>query len=155
MNMNIMRVCRCTYKKWYQVFKGAVLGILLLQDIYEVVSKILESVPYKENKVSDTNYKSRCSSCKINAVDLVRLAPHAFRLNWYENMLLFMRKAVKLFREDTLTNTSTYPPNFDKAILSAYSLAQNLTLHQQMKHSIKVGSNHLLLSTIRYIWSKC
>ena len=93
-----------------QEFIGGLLGLLIIQDTYNVDIELWARGHNSAKYFSNTHERNpRSSLTTIDAIDLLVLAAHAKNLQWYETSALFANHSMRAYFDDYQKNISWYP----------------------------------------------
>ena len=102
-------------------FLGAVLGLLIIQDTYDIDIELFsrgqitpEHIIKRREPLKNIRYRS------LNAVDLLALSAHAINIQWYKTSSLFVNHSQLVYSENPHLSVSWYS-NYVHSWISTFS----------------------------------
>ena len=132
-----------------QIYSGAVLGIILLQNIYELnVDKLAYGQLEYHGDIRLSNFNQRNRS-RLTLSDSIIFASRAIRSELYDSALRFLGLAVKMIEVEKNEKWSVASSRLEHTVLDLKYFAMSRISIQHRDISFKRNSKMLLFSTPR------
>ena len=108
--------------------RGCLLGLLMIEDTYDVNTEHFAKgfVPLHGIANRDDDFPVD-AVCKLNAADLLALASHALKINWYESAVRFANYSEHIYQTALQQNIRQYPLDIQQ-LISNVKVKSNLKL---------------------------
>ena len=134
-----------------KVFNGAVLGILMLQDVYDLnvehfANGSLQAAQEENQVIHDMDVQK--PQQWLTTFDLVMLASHAIKIGWYDTAIKFLQLAILNNKKETSNHSNIF--ELEKLILYLHSIAKESLSVRQKHETFDLQSRLLPFSTARF-----